>query len=630
MPPCLLTGGRINSARFPYTVRPELAGRTFDPDSRTVELLGDDALNVDFVLQPAGLFQALQVRENPATAVSTIPVTLLLNGPVTGAPVEVTLAASNTDIARVTTPRFRLPRGATQVVFQVALSQVERDTEVTLAATRTGFTERISLRLGVKRRKVFRLLQFSRQPVFAFDSVTATLDFGFPQPGGTQVNIQISHPDAIRLPANPIRVGGTRATLPLHPQQVDRDTDVTVTFAVPGETISAVLTVRRRPVFQSLQFNRQPVNPFESVIATLRVQTSVPAGTQVQLESSHPAIARLPTQTLRIGGAGTYSFPIQILPPTTDIEVTITARIPNETVAATLSVRRRDILQAIQFDRQPANPFEFVNAALVLALPVPGGATVNLTSSHPTIAQLVQSQIRVGGAGRYGFAVRTLPPAADTDVTITATIGQERISGILTVKFRPIFQALTFDRHPVTAGEGVNAFLDIAYAPAGGPSATVTSSHPTVAAPAVNQFRLGGAGRHSFLIRTQQPMGDTNVTITVAVGAERISSTLTVKRAARLGSLVVSPDPVVGGGGVQVLLTTLSSGPVQGPLRFTTSNAAVAPLPRNEIPITSIGAGTLQVFVIQTRAVTTPTRVTLTASLENEQVSTTLTVLPPP
>ena len=78
-----------------------------------------------------------------------------------------------------------------------------------------------------------------------------------------------------------------------------------------------------------------------------------------------------------------------------------------------------------------------------------GGPTITLTSSHPAIVPST-SIVAPATENLFGFQVfvETEPPAADTDVTITASDGRYSFSDVLTVLRRP--------PPPVLAGVSVN------------------------------------------------------------------------------------------------------------------------------------------------------------------------------
>jgi hypothetical protein len=251
-----------------------------------------------------------------------------------------------------------------------------------------------------------------------------------------------------------------------------------------------------------------------------------------------------------------------------------------------------------------------------------GGPTIMLTSSHPDIVPPMTFDAPVSNQF-FGFQVRipTNPPAADTDVTITASDGRYRFSTFLRVLAPP--------PPPVLSGISVNPTSVVGGNPATG---TVTLSGPQTT-PTVVQLSIvptapatvpssvtvpAGATSANFTISTSPVSEQFNLNIFAQLQGSPEQSALlliTPNSDPTLSSLSLNPTTVVGGNSSTGTVTLSAAAPSGGTVvSLVSSDTSVATVPAS---VTVPAGATSANFTITTAAVTTDKIVTLTAITNN-------------
>ena len=180
-------------------------------------------------------------------------------------------------------------------------------------------------------------------------------------------------------------------------------------------------------------------------------------------------------------------------------------------------------------------------------------------------------------AGRSGHAwIAMLPPNPPPALPIP-TLGNFKITG----------------SNPVPGGQFSSAQIDVSgVSSGGGPTITLTSSHPAVASvPASVQMPASTLLGQQVLITTQVPAVDTNVTITATDGRYTFSTILTVRAGTPppvLSAVSVNPTTIVGGNAATgtVTLSAAQSSPMV--VQVSIIETAPASLPANNPPCPSI------------------------------------------
>ena len=254
-------------------------------------------------------------------------------------------------------------------------------------------------------------------------------------------------------------------------------------------------------------------------------------GAVVHLESSNPAIAPVPAPFVVQLPTAVRTF--NIIPPVVSepTAVTITASYGLVTISQTLTVVP-PALKTLSLTRSTMiGSCQKAIARVTLTGDAPAaGANVVLTSTT---------------AGVHVPSTLTIAPGeTSTSVTVTADAVHERTTGTFTAAFggvtrqlplavRPIFvTAVTLTPPQVTGGAPSSGAATLECpAPAGGLTATLTSTNPSVAAPTAGSAMFaGGSTTAAFQVGTSQVAATTTPSIRVTVNGVTKSAALTVEK----------------------------------------------------------------------------------------------------
>ncbi|MEA2252279.1 MAG: hypothetical protein QOG70_2521 [Solirubrobacteraceae bacterium] len=256
----------------------------------------------------------------------------------------------------------------------------------------------------------------------------------------------------------------------------------------------------------------------------------------------------------------------------------------------------------------------------------PGGAVIELTSTHPTATQLPASVTLDAGIAQTTFLFRTGQVTEPTDVTITATYGSSTATFPVTVN-PPSLKQLQPSTASVTGGSPSFPFIALnGSAPAGGAVVSLTSNSPLARPPATATVPEGSFF-HPITIETSPVDADTTVTITASWKGKVVLYDLVLKPGVPPDSLTVSPTSVTGATLVDGRVAIAAPATQDVQINLSSSHPDVAQVPPS-VTITTNGVAVG--FLIRTSAVTTPTVVTITASGAGVTRTATLTVNPTP
>lgn len=254
----------------------------------------------------------------------------------------------------------------------------------------------------------------------------------------------------------------------------------------------------------------------------------VPGGATVTLRSSRPDIAPVPA-TFIVPFSVTRAFNIVPAVVSAPTPVEITATYGLVTARATLLV----VPPAIQ--QLYLTPTTVVGGCgvstgkvLLTGSAPPGGAVVPLSNTNPSA--VVPSSVTVpAGAMSRTFTIPTQPRISSVNGNVTASFGG--LSQALRLTVRPI-RARTVALSPSSARGGATVLgtITLVCPAAPGPVvASLTSSHPSLAAPATPSVTIpAGVTTAAFSIRTSPVPVSTNVSINVWVFGVRKTAVLTL------------------------------------------------------------------------------------------------------
>ena len=267
------------------------------------------------------------------------------------------------------------------------------------------------------------------------------------------------------------------------------------------------------------------------------------------------------------------------------------------------------------------------NGTVTLSGPAPsGGTNIDLSSSNPAAATVPGSVSIPAGVTTAAFTVVSVPVAADTSLTISATSGNSTQTAALTVQ-APALASLKLT--PVTLVGGNSSVATATLngpAPSSGVSIAVSSNNPSIAAPTSNITVAGGSSSGTATITTQGVATSTPVKISATLRTVTKAATLTVKPVALL-SVKLSPASLYGGATSTATVTLNGEAPAAGAvIALATSNTSIASLPAT---VTVPGGTTSAAVTVQTEPVSPTTAVTISAAYGGLTRTANLTVKAP-
>ena len=291
-------------------------------------------------------------------------------------------------------------------------------------------------------------------------------------------------------------------------------------------------------------------------------------------------------------------------------------------------VRRTSIQGAPTLERITLEPNPVVGGnpstgTLTISAPAPaGGLQVQLSSNNPNVASVPASVTVPAGQRTASFRVDTRVVASQTQVMITARLGNSSRQATLTVN-PPALESLTLDPNTVVGGNPSTGRVALnAPAPAGGLQVQLSSNNPNVSSVPASVTVPAGQRSATFTVNTQAVASQTQVTITATLNGRSRSATLTVNpRPVVIERVeVFAPNPVidddrqqfpVAGRRVNVRITLREPAPYRAEVRLRSSHPSVLPTP--DRVYFEVGQRTLEMS-IDTQRVHQNTTVTVTAS----------------
>jgi len=252
-----------------------------------------------------------------------------------------------------------------------------------------------------------------------------------------------------------------------------------------------------------------------------------------------------------------------------------------------------------------------------------GGATVNLTSSNPTVVQVPATFALSFGQSSASIGITTAGVSAQQSASITATFAGSTSTAVLIVN-----PALTITLAPAAVVGGTSATAIVSLAQAAETPATVIleSSDSTAALVPASVIVPAGQLSASFTISTNNAIAPVAIVITVSYADASESATLTINPAGLPTpvSLTLNPLVVQGGNTSTGTITISAPAPTAGlVVDLTTDNPFVSQIPSFVVVSSGQTVGT---FTIATPTLASSQTATITASAGGASQSATLTV----
>ncbi|TFZ00687.1 hypothetical protein EZ313_19760 [Ramlibacter henchirensis] len=350
--------------------------------------------------------------------------------------------------------------------------------------------------------------------------------------GGFIVNLSTNSPAAIVPNAVTIPAGSVGVGFPIQTSPVPTSTVVTITASAGGVTTQWPITLEAAAAPTSFF-----VRPMSTTSGSQGVVTAA-EGTGfdqiLQVTSSNPALAQVPSVVTVFAGSGVGFFDITTTPVTAQSIVTISVSGGGVTRSAALTLH--PALPALT--SLTVNPTTVAGGAtatgtvrLASAAPA-GGVAINLGSNLPRAASVPASVTVPAGATSATFTVTTFPSALTT-VQLTAALNNVFQSAAITVGPSapppgPTLSAVSLTPTSVAGGTASTGRVTLSgAAPSGGAVVTLSDDSAATAVPS-SVTVPAGASSASFTVTTSPVTAATAASISAVFGGVTRTAALTV------------------------------------------------------------------------------------------------------
>lgn len=559
---------------------------------------------------------------------------ITLNEPAPTNGVTVNLTSSNTNVC-VVPSNVKINQGQSAVNFQGITRSVTVPTSVTLTASVD--TLPTPLVKSVTRTVNPLSISLTLNPAVITGGLNSTGNVTIGAAagtGGVRINLTSSN-TAVAVVTSSIIIaeGQTQGSFNIPTFQVGADTDVTITARTPaGVTATAVLRVTALNIQVTVNPN-SVVGGVQNTVGDVVISAPAQAGgTVVNLTSSAPAAASVPSSIRISAGQTLGKFVITTSMVATNTTVVITARLQSGRQATTtMQVRALSVLVSVNPTQVFGGTQNATGLVTIDGNAPSGGITVTLTRSSNAI-NMPSSVVIAQGTSNRTFAITSNPVAADVNVVITARLPSGKTGTAILKVFAPRILQLTLDTYTVIGGDSTRGSLTMNVpAPAGGINVPLVSGNSNVVQVPSSVNIAGGTTFNRFDVTTTAVQVDTSVTITASYAGASRTVTLDVL-APTLVSLVLNPNTVIGGNAVQATITIDRNAPAGGLVVNLAKDLTATGAPYVAVPASAtIPAGQRSVTItMNTLPVSrvVATQITASFSQRSQSVSDVLTLRP--
>jgi Beta-propeller repeat len=406
------------------------------------------------------------------------------------------------------------------------------------------------------------------------------------------------------------------------------------------------------PTLSSISVNPSTVNGGKATTATITLsEPALSGGFTVTLSSSSDVVT-LPTINSISGpveqftvpaGQTTGTFKIQTIPVGSNQSVVLTATSQVLTsVQTTLNIISTHPLSVsgLSLNMNSVTSGQVLVGTVTLNAPAYSpGQPVTITSSDPAVQP--ENPVTVPtNATSVGFSIYTFPIATQRTVTVTATLNSSSVPVQLTVL--PTGTAITsLVVVPFTAAGGTSLTGMVTVsppAPAGGAVITLSAAFTNPATPPGTPLPVtlptsvtvpAGATQAQFAVMSSAVTVTTDVTLTATLNSTGVNFTVEIVPSISLAGVSCLQTAVTSGNTLSCSVTLSIPAPAGGEtVQLMSSDPAVLPVPAS---VTIAGGSASQSFNVVGGVVTTPDRITLTATLQGSTtapVTGIITVVP--
>ncbi|MBZ5623840.1 MAG: hypothetical protein LAQ69_34825 [Acidobacteriia bacterium] len=379
---------------------------------------------------------SLVLSRSLVTAGDSLTATVSLNAPARSIGFPVSLRANNPAVQMPLS--LTIPAGAASAQFSIATSTVATVQTVTITAQANGATQTATLEIDPV--NSLQLASFLVTPASVQGGRTASATVGLsgaaPAGGAT---VQVASDNSAAQPPATVAVpfGSSSATFSVPTATVTAAQTATLTATFGNSTRTAQLTVV--PALQ-LTLKSDVVVGGNSVNGTLTLGEAAPvAGVTLNMQCDNRNIAQPPLTVTIPSGQTSAAFTVTTVPVALTRTVTISVSYLGSTQSASLTVIPVGSATPSTLTISPDHVTGGANATgtVTLGAPAPpGGTSVNLLSSTPSVAQVPSSQFVTVPQGQTTatFTIVTFHVNTPQTVTITASAAGVSKTATLTVQ----------------------------------------------------------------------------------------------------------------------------------------------------------------------------------------------------
>jgi len=497
---------------------------------------------------------SVKLAKDPLYSGETTPVAVQLTAAVPAGGATISLSSSNPGAFPVPAT-VTMPGNTAWMQFQVQAGQVTAPTPVTLTATLNSGSA---------------TAQFTLQPTSLKSlTISPSTISGGAQPqgivmlngqapaGGALVTLTSNSPSVSPPGSVLVEAGGFSASFAIPTSTVTANTTATVTASYAGAAAQAQVTLTPQQPPSSLTLSPTSTTGLGgSSFATVTVASPSSTDQLLQVESSNPAVASVPSSVMIPAGSTTGGFNIFTSSVSTQTIVTISVSGGGVTRTANLTVNPTaptppptpgaPTLLSPAVDAKVGQPitFDWSDVANATRYEIQIDSSQNFTAPL-TFSQMVSvSQATITGlpAQRLFWRVRAFNSA---DVAGPFSASRRFTAGAVSTPPSPAsLSAVSVSPSSIVGGSTAQGTITLTSgAPSGGAVVSLSSANPSVAAVPASVTVAAGASSVSFSITTSAVTANTSVVITATYGGVSRTTTLTVTPASSTPPPSTNPLP---------------------------------------------------------------------------------------
>jgi len=269
-----------------------------------------------------------------------------------------------------------------------------------------------------------------------------------------------------------------------------------------------------------------------------------------------------------------------------------------------------------------------------------GGPTFTVTSDHPDIVP-AQTFTAPASSNLFGFqaSIATRAASVDTDVTVTATDGRYRFSGVLTVRAAPpppVLQSVSVNPSSVVGGNSSIGTVTLSAPQSGATVVALSTPAPSTVAQMPSSVTVpAGATSATFTIKTFAVSSQFNMNIFAGLAGspgQQALLLITAGGPTGINGLNINPVDLVGGASSTGTVTLSSAAPSGGAvvtLSKAFSNGGTGTVPVTIPASVTVPAGQASAsFPIGTSSVTATTSVRISGAYNGSSFAADMTLFP--